>query len=238
MDNLPEDNDGNNNGDHMGMDEDEDDEDAEMDPNFDFGKAKMDYFKQRAKDILMNEDDLEYEGNAMQLNMCFKNLKNAIKNPVVVHAGTEHKPNYWKMTFSTCRAAVNGDRYLEMSKLIGISGSLKQDSSQQQSGILALNSLSKVPALMRAGKEMMAGEELLGLTGAGGKKKTKKEEMIDKKIEYLLETYKKQDEALLKKATEKTGKKTQERKNLRDKFGFSDDEEDEDANNAGGGTSS
>ena len=38
-----------------------------------------------------------------------------------------------------------------------------------------MNSLSKVPALMRAGKEMMAGEELLGLTGVG-KKKTKKEE--------------------------------------------------------------
>jgi hypothetical protein len=58
---------------------------------------------------------------------------------------------------------------------------------------------------MRAGKEMMAGEELLGTTV--GKKKTKKEEIIDKKIEYLLETYKKQDEAILKKATDKVYKK-------------------------------
>ena len=57
------------------------------------------------------------------------------------------------------------------------------------------------------------------------KKKSKKEEMIDKKIEYLLETYKKQDEALLRKATDKTSKNKQDRKNLRDKFGFSDDEE-------------
>jgi hypothetical protein len=32
------------------------------DPNFDFGKAKMDYFKKRAKEILMNDNSLEYEG--------------------------------------------------------------------------------------------------------------------------------------------------------------------------------
>jgi hypothetical protein len=38
------------------------------------------------------------------------------------------------------------------------------------------------------------------------KKKTKKEELIDKKIEYLLETYKKQDEALMRKATDKSTK--------------------------------
>jgi hypothetical protein len=76
---------------------------------------------------------------------------------------------------------------------------------------------------MRAGKEMQ-GEDLLMLTS---KKKTKKEEMIDKKIEYLLETYKKQDEALVRKASEKSAKVKADRKNLRDKFGFSDDEEDD-----------
>ena len=78
----------------------------------------MDYFKQRAKDILMNEQDIEYDGIAMQLGMCFKNLKNAIRNPVVVHAGSEQKPNYLKMTFSTARQAVNGDRFIEMSRLL------------------------------------------------------------------------------------------------------------------------
>ena len=45
--------------------EEEEEDDMEMDVNFDFGKAKMDYFKQRAKDILMNESDIEYEGNAV-----------------------------------------------------------------------------------------------------------------------------------------------------------------------------
>ena len=42
------------------------------------------------------------------------------------------------------------------------------------------------------------------------KKKSKKEELIDKKIEYLLETYKKQDEELIKKAEGKHSKKRQE----------------------------
>ena len=63
---------------------------------------------------------------------------------------------------------------------------------------------SKVPALMRAGKEQAEGEALLLMDGSTMKKKTKKEELIDKKIEYLLETYKKQDEALMRKATDKS----------------------------------
>lgn len=65
--------------------------------------------------------------------MCFKNLKNAIRNPVIVHAGSEKKPNYLKMTFSTCRAAVNGDRFLEMSKLLGSSAVLKPSTDDQAS---------------------------------------------------------------------------------------------------------
>lgn len=64
---------------------------------------------------------------------------------------------------------------------------------------------------------------LLGLQ----KKKSKKEEQIDKKIEYLLETYKKQDEELIKKAQEKEQNKTKGKKVLRDKFGFSDEDDDD-----------
>ena len=33
------------------------------DENFDFGRAKLDYFKSRARDILLNEQDLEYDNN-------------------------------------------------------------------------------------------------------------------------------------------------------------------------------
>ena len=226
LDNVPE-NDEFNQAEEM---EESEGEEMEMDANFDFGKAKMDYFKQRAKDILMNESEIEYEGNAMQLGVCFKNLKNAIRNPIVVHGGSENKPHYLKMTFSTCRAAVNGDRFLEMSKLIGKDGSLMPGASNQStSSVLAVGASSKIPALMRAGKDQYAGEEGSALLLMDGtmKKKTKKEEMIDKKIEYLLETYKKQDEALMRKATDKSSKKRQERKNLRDKFGFSDEDDDD-----------
>ena len=130
LDNVPENDEFEGDGGMMEED-DEFEEEMEMDANFDFGKAKMDYFKQRAKDILMNESEIEYEGNAIQLGVCFKNLKNAIRNPIVVHGGNEKKPHYLKMTFSTCRAAVNGDRFLEMSKLIGKDGSLMPGASSK-----------------------------------------------------------------------------------------------------------
>jgi hypothetical protein len=151
LDNVPE-NDEFDQGEEM---EDESEiEEMEMDANFDFGKAKMDYFKQRAKDILMNDNEIEYEGNGMQLGVCFKNLKNSIRNPIVVHGGNEKKPHYLKMTFSTCRAAVNGDRFLEMSKLIGKDGSLMPGvSNQSTTSVLPLGAGSKIPALMRAGKD-------------------------------------------------------------------------------------
>ena len=129
----------------------------------------------------------------------------------MVHGGSEKKPHYLKMTFSTCRAAVNGDRFLEMSKLIGKDGSLMAGASNQSTtSVLAVGASSKIPALMRAGKDQYGGGEEASahlLMDGTMKKKTKKEEMIDKKIEYLLETYKKQDEALMRKATDKSSKK-------------------------------
>lgn len=79
--------------------------------------------------------------------------------------------------------------------------------------------------MIRAGRDMYAAEEFGSIVTV--KKKSKKEEMIDKKIEYLLETYKKHDEALMKKAIDKSSKKRGDRQNLRDKFGFSDDEDDD-----------
>jgi hypothetical protein len=78
----------------------------------------MDYFKKRAKEILMSDKDIEYEGNPLSLPNSYKNLKAALRNPVVIHSGSsETKPHYMKMTFSMCRNAVNGERFLEMSKL-------------------------------------------------------------------------------------------------------------------------
>jgi len=47
---------------------------------------------------------------------------------------------------------------------------------------------------MRAGKEYANGDEDVRALMGTQKKKSKKEELIDRKIENLLETYKKQDE--------------------------------------------
>jgi len=44
---------------------------------------------------------------------------------------------------------------------------------------------------MRAGKELQNEDETIKALLGSTKKKTKKEELIDRKIEYLLETYKK-----------------------------------------------
>ena len=93
------------------------DEDIENDENFDFGRAKQDYFKTRAREILMNEKELEYEGNPLLLNICYKQLKNQLKNAVVVHNLGDTKPHYLKMTFAMLRNAANGDKFLELSKL-------------------------------------------------------------------------------------------------------------------------
>ncbi|CDW73960.1 leucine rich repeat family protein [Stylonychia lemnae] len=209
-------------GEDIGEDEEED---LEMqDENFDFGKAKLDYFKSRAREILLNDKDQEYD-NSISLNMCYKNLKNQLRNPVVVHnTGSDTKPGYLKMTFSMCRNAVNGDRFLELSKL--------QQSSMFKSKISDvskqsyLGGQSRLPPLMLAGKQLQNEDETIRALLGSSKKKTKKEEQIDRKIEYLLETYKKQDEEIMRKAVEKDQNKTISKKILRDKFGFSDDEDD------------
>jgi len=66
-------------------------EEGDEDDVFDFGKAKMEFFKQRARQILVDipigmhphtlEDEYLYEGQAMPLKLCYQQLKNMIKRP-------------------------------------------------------------------------------------------------------------------------------------------------------------
>ena len=58
------------------------------------------------------------------------------------------------------------------------------------------------------------------------KSKTKKEMERDRKVEALLEAYKKKDEDLMRKEQERELTKKMNQKALLEKFGFSDDEED------------
>lgn len=79
----------------------------------------MDYFKQRAYEILLDDKEASLDQQASQLNLpnAYRNLKAALRKPTVVHASSEEKPGYLKMTFSMCRNAVNGERFLEIQKL-------------------------------------------------------------------------------------------------------------------------
>ena len=88
----------------------------EEDDEFDFGRAKMDFFKKRAREILMNENDMEYEGVPMPLGGAYKSLKHAVKNPSVVYTKLENKPHYMKMTFSMGRQAPAGGKLIELSQ--------------------------------------------------------------------------------------------------------------------------
>ena len=103
---------------------DQDHDEDEDDDEFDFGRAKMDFFKKRAREILTADAELEYEGNPMPLNGAYKNLKLSIKNPAIVYTKLENKPNYMKMTFSMGRQAPVGGKFMELTKANAISKSV------------------------------------------------------------------------------------------------------------------
>jgi hypothetical protein len=94
----------------------------------------MDFFKKRAREILMNEQEMEYEGVPMPLSGAYKNLKHAIKNPAVVYTKMENKPHYMKMTFSQGRQAPAGAKFMELSKPGNISKSVANLSNNLTDG--------------------------------------------------------------------------------------------------------
>ena len=210
----------------------------EEDDEFDFGKAKMDFFKKRARDILMDDADLEYEGNPMPLSGAYKNLKHAIKNPSVGTEGVaENKPNYMKMTFSMGRQAPAGSKLLELTKESGAARSVSAMKAGMSEGqlnplLLSLKQKGSIPEI-----SSKSGTKNKFLENVFGKSKTitKKEADRDRKVEALLEAYKKQDEELMRKEQEREMTKKINQKALLDKFGFSDEEEDKQLANAIGG---
>jgi hypothetical protein len=46
----------------------------------------MEFFKKRARDILMSNNEMEYEGVPMPLSGAYKALKQAIKNPSILYS--------------------------------------------------------------------------------------------------------------------------------------------------------
>ena len=105
------------------------------DEEFDFGKAKMDFFKQRARQILVesgsyeqnmpyyegsNPGEYAYEGKPLSLKLCYQQLQNVIKRPVAsVGVSDGDKPNYMKMTFAMSRSCAPNSKLFQLSSMVG-----------------------------------------------------------------------------------------------------------------------
>lgn len=199
--------------------------DEEEDDDFDFGKAKMDFFKKRAREILMADNDLEYEGVPMPLGGAYKSLKHIVKNPNTVYTKLEKKPGYLKSTFCQGRQAPAGGKFVSANSMLEIQKNVK-GSAQSNLNPLLLSHKDKKSMTQYPG-DSKENKFLDAVFGKPKKEPTKKEIERDRKVEALLEAYKKQDEETLRKEQQKTLNKKMNQKALLEKFGFSD-EEDED----------
>ena len=220
------------------------DDDGEEEDLFDFGKAKMEFFKQRARQILTDQYEVNYiaqdpdaeyayEGQPLPLKMCYQQLKNLIKRPAANYGSAKDKPGYMKMTFAMSRSCAPNSKILQLSSMMGNLEKLKgNDSSQMLGGKKLDPSLSSELTLLRQLKNNGSEFSLKAgsLMNTQATKKTKREEAIDKKIEKLLETYKRKDEQATNKAKNMDADKAMNRRNLLDKYGFSDDEDLKDFN--------
>lgn len=196
--------------------------------NIDFGKAKMDEFKKNAMELLLNNNETEYE-TPLDLPGAYKVLKGLIKNPVIVHSKRPNK-GYMKQTFATSRhaVAVKGDeqRFLEYSKL-----SKHSKTGHSKSKLGGEGDDLKLPPILaiKEGEseyvEPTLLEKLEGFAGKPKQKLSKKQEKVNQKVELLLEADRKrmQEESLLE--GEMSGKKKDPKKMLREKHGFSDSED-------------
>lgn len=194
----------------------------------------MEFFKQRARQILVEpqssmEEEYLYDGTALPLKLCYQQLKNLIKRPAPNVGQTQEKPNYMKMTFSMSRSVAPNSKILQLSNMIGSMKSVRKDDSTLAMKAIGGGQSSSDITLLKQLKNTNGSDFSIKpaalLNKQPEKKKTKREEMIDTKIEKLLVTYKQRDEQAKKRAENFEVEKALGKKNLLDKFGFSDDEE-------------
>jgi len=130
------------------------------------------------------------------------------------------------------RSVAPNSKILQLSNMIG---STKNASKETQGTLKAIGNgvqasgsdLTLLRQLKNNGSDFSIKPAALLNNKAQEKKKTKREEMIDSKIEKLLITYKQKDEQAKRRAGNIDAEKALGKKNLLDKFGFSDDEESE-----------
>lgn len=224
--------------------EEEADEEMQMEDDdslFDFGKAKMEFFKQRARQILFDDfqgyqedENMAYEGEPLPLKMCYTQLKSLIKRPAVNYGSAQEKPGYMKMTFAMSRSCAPNSKILQLSNMMnsldkikgnGESSQLLGNSKRQDSNFNG-SELTLLRQLKSHGSDLSLKPDAFSQQTKNAKKKTKREEQIDLKIEKLLEIYKKKDEQASNKAKNLDADRAMNRRNLLDKYGFSDNEDD------------
>ena len=201
----------------------------------------MEFFKQRSRQILIDaplsghtaimEEEYLYDGKPLALKLCYQQLKNLIKRPAANVGMTQEKPNYMKMTFAMSRSVVPNAKILNLSSMVGSMRGQKESAGVLKAigngGQQASSSdITLLKQLKNNGSDFsIKPAALLNAKPPIEKKKTKREEMIDSKIEKLLISYKQKDEQAKRRAGNIDAEKALGKKNLLDKFGFSDDEE-------------
>ena len=108
----------------------------------------MDYFKRRARQILIDQanpedfhydygqegpaDEMAYDGAPLPLKICYQQMKNLMKRPAMSygHAGKDEVPNYMKLTFSASKNVHANSSLLQLSNMLGSMKNLKHADSQ------------------------------------------------------------------------------------------------------------
>lgn len=134
-----------------------------------------------------------------------------------------------KMTFAMSRSVAPNSKILQLSSMVTNMKKSQRDIQQSQSAIgygnQSSSELTLLKQLKNNGSDFSIKPAALLNNKQPEKRKTKREEMIDSKIEKLLITYKQKDEQAKRRAGNIDAEKALGKKNLLDKFGFSDDEE-------------
>mmetsp|Transcript_19051 Transcript_19051/g.25778 ORF Transcript_19051/g.25778 Transcript_19051/m.25778 type:complete len:142 (-) Transcript_19051:121-546(-) len=134
-----------------------------------------------------------------------------------------------KMTFAMSRIVAPNSKILQLSSMVGNMRKATKESTSQvkaiQDGNASSSDLTLLKQLKNNGSDFSIKPAVLVNSKQPEKKKTKREEQIDSKIEKLLIQYKQKDEQAKRRAGNLDAEKALGKKNLLDKFGFSDDEE-------------
>lgn len=129
-----------------------------------------------------------------------------------------------KMTFAMSRSCAPNSKIIELSSMMNRLEKLKEDKSKGEIPQDRNGSLLKLLRQMKNnGSEFSLKPD--ALQSQQQTNKTKREEVIDQKIEKLLQHYKKKDEEASMRAKNFDADRAMNRRNMLERYGYSDDED-------------